>query len=141
MEEEKVDLKRVSKIIVIVFCVAIAAIAIIWGACALSSIYSVWSSAKSGEAELAQADYNRQIAVREAAAKMDSAKDLAQAEIIRAQGLAQANKILGQSLTGSEGDAYLHYLWLQDLGNTKNQVIYIPTEANMPINEAGRSVK
>lgn len=116
-------------------------VGLFWGCCALSQVYNVWSAAKDGQAQLAQADYNRQIAVREAAAKMDAATDLAQAEIIRAQGLAKANQILGASLSGPEGEAYLRYLWIQNMGDTKNQVIYVPTEANLPITEAGRAIK
>jgi hypothetical protein len=34
--------------------------------------------------------------------------------------------------------AYLHYLWIHNLAETRNEVIYIPTEANLPILEAGR---
>lgn len=98
--------------------------------------YSVWSSAQDGKAQLAKANYNRQIAVKEALAKEESAADLAKAEIIRAQGVAKANKIIGQSLKNNE--AYLRYLWLQTLENQNNKVIYVPTEANLPVLEAGK---
>jgi regulator of protease activity HflC (stomatin/prohibitin superfamily) len=111
-------------------------IALIWGLFALGAIYSVWSSGLAGEAELKQADWNRQIAVREALAKKESAIALAQAEIERAKGVAQANKIIGDSLRNNE--EYLRYLWIDGLQNTKNQVIYIPTEGNLPILEANR---
>lgn len=53
--------------------------------------YNVYSSRLADEAELAQAQQNRQIAVNEAQAKLDSAKLLAQAEAERAKGVAQAN--------------------------------------------------
>ena len=98
--------------------------------------YNVYEHQKRGEAELAQADSNRKIATLEASAKMESAKMLAEAEIIRARGVAEANRIIGDSLKGNE--AYLHYLWIHNLAETKNEVIYIPTEANMPIMESGR---
>lgn len=52
---------------------------IIWGISAGISVYNVWSSAKAGEAQLAQANYNRQIAVREADAKAAAATELAKA--------------------------------------------------------------
>lgn len=100
--------------------------------------YNVYSSRLSGEAELAAADYNRQVAVREAQAKKDSAQLLAESEIIRAGGVAQANKIIGDSLHGNE--AYLRYLWIDKLDSTKGQIIYVPTEAGLPILEAGRMV-
>lgn len=139
MTEE--DVKIVKKIAIGIALAIIFVIALIWGICALSQVYSVWSSGQDGKAQLAQADYNRQIAVREAEAKMAAADDLAQAEIIRAQGLAKANQILGASLAGPEGEAYLRYLWIQNMGETKNQIIYVPTEANLPITEAGRALK
>lgn len=107
-----------------------------FGLGALNKNYNVWSMAKSGEAELAKADWDRQILVREAKAKMEASKMLAQAEVERARGVAKANKIIGESLHGNED--YLRYLWIDHLQNEKNQVIYIPTEANLPILEANR---
>ena len=98
--------------------------------------YNVWSSRKSGEAELAQAQYTKQIAISEALAKEDAAADLAKAEVIRAGGVAKANKIIGQSLNNNE--AYLRYLWINNIQDTKNQIIYVPTETNLPILEASR---
>jgi len=98
--------------------------------------YSVWTSTLSGEAELKHAEWNRQIAVREAEAKRDSAKLLAEAEVERAKGVAQANQIIGDSL--KENEQYLRYLWIDSLAHTKDQIIYIPTEAGMPILESGR---
>lgn len=98
--------------------------------------YKVYHARMNGEAELQQAEQNRQIAVKEAEAKKDAATSLAQAEVIRAQGVAKANQIIGTSLKGNE--IYLHYLWLQTLEQTKGETIYIPTEANFPIMEAGR---
>lgn len=107
-----------------------------FGVAALYSKYQVWSYGLSGEAELRKAEWNRQIAVREAQAKKDSAILLAEAEIERAKGVAQANKIIGDSLKGN--DAYLRYLWIDSLDKTKGQIVYIPTEANLPILEARR---
>lgn len=100
------------------------------------SCYSVWSERKKGEAELARAESNRQIKSLEAKAVLESAKHLSEAEVIRAHGVAEANKIIGDSLKGNE--SYLRYLWIDGLQNTQGQVIYVPTEANLPILEAGR---
>lgn len=99
-------------------------------------VYKVWYASKMGQSELAQAEYNRQIQTLEAKAKQESAKSLAEAEIIRAEGVAKANKIIGESLKHNEG--YLQYLWIQSLQEGQNDVIYIPTEANIPIMEASR---
>lgn len=101
--------------------------------------YNVYESRLSGEAELAKADANREVTVREAKAKRDAATMLAQAEVERAKGVAQANQIIGQSLKGNE--EYLRYLWIDGLQNGKDhQVIYVPTEAGLPILEAGKRV-
>lgn len=97
--------------------------------------YNVYAARKSGEAQLAQATQNRQIAVQEAQAKFESADFEARAEIRRAEGVAKANQIIGNSLTNNE--AYLRYLFVNNLANTHDQVIYVPTEANLPILEAG----
>lgn len=99
-------------------------------------IIHVWQQSKVGEAELARAESNRQIATLEAVAKKESAKSLSEAEIIRAEGVAKANKIIGDSL--SENEAYLRYLWIQSLDHGKSTVVYVPTEANLPILESQR---
>lgn len=97
--------------------------------------YAVYEQGMQGQAELRRAESNRSIAVLEAQARMDSAAKLAQAEIERAKGVAEANKIIGASLNGNE--AYLHYLWINELA-AAGHVIYVPTEANLPILEAAR---
>ena len=99
-------------------------------------LYGVWSQGLTGQAELQRATYNRQIAVNEAQAKHAAAAELAKAEVERAKGVAQANQIIGESLKNNE--AYLRYLWIHALSDGKNEVIYVPTEANLPILEAGR---
>lgn len=98
--------------------------------------WNVWQKELQGKAELAQATYNRQIAVQEAEAKKEASKSLADAEVIRAQGVAKANEIIGQSLENNE--AYLRYLWIDSVGSKDHQIIYVPTETNMPILEASR---
>jgi regulator of protease activity HflC (stomatin/prohibitin superfamily) len=100
--------------------------------------YSVYEQRLTGEAELARADFNRQVAVREAQAKKDSATLLAESEVIRAGGVAQANKIIGDSLKGNE--AYLRYLWVDKLDGSKQTIVYVPTETGMPLMEAGRAI-
>jgi len=98
--------------------------------------YRVWQRELSGRAILKEAEWSRRVAVEEASAKNDSAKFLAEAEITRAKGVAEANGIIGQSL--KENEAYLRYLWIQGLQDGSSEVIYVPTEANLPILEATR---
>jgi regulator of protease activity HflC (stomatin/prohibitin superfamily) len=96
--------------------------------------YKVYEQRMSGEARLREAESSRRITVLEAEAKKDSAKKLAEAEIERAKGVAEANEIIGKSLRDNE--AYLRYLWIQGLQDGSSEVIYIPTEANLPLLEA-----
>ena len=122
-------------IVILVFIVIVLIIAAMF----LLPIYNRWRAGVNGQAELNQAEYNRQIATLEAKQKMDSAEYLNKAEIIRAKGVAEANRIIADGLGGSEG--YLRYLWIQSLSNESKsspQIIYIPTEAGMPILEAGK---
>lgn len=101
--------------------------------------YKVWQQGQEGQAELSRAQQNRQIAVQEAQAKKEAAVELAQAEVERAKGVAKANEIIGNSLKGNE--SYLHYLQIHALEATAqagDKVIYVPTEANLPILESGR---
>lgn len=101
--------------------------------------YNVWSQELIGKAELARAESNRKIAVLEAQAKKDSATMLAAAEIERAKGVAEANKIIGSSLKGNE--EYLRYLWIESIQSKDHSIIYVPTEAGLPLLEAGREVR
>ena len=109
--------------------------------------YNVWQQGLAGKAELKRAEQNRQIMIQEAEAraasalalakaKVQQAKAEADAEVIRAEGAAKANKILGESLRGNE--QYLRYLWIQGLQDGSSEVIYIPTEAGLPVLEAGK---
>lgn len=99
-------------------------------------MYNVWTKQLSGKATLKEAEWSRQVKVEEAKAKLESAKSLADAEIERARGVAEANKIIGNSLKKNE--AYLRYLYIQGLQDKDNNIIYVPTEAGLPILEAGK---
>ena len=98
--------------------------------------YRVYQQRLAGEAALAEAQSSRQVAILEARAKKESALSLAEAEVIRAEGAAKANRILQDSLGGPEG--YLRYLQIQALEDSKAQLIYVPTEAGLPVTEARR---
>jgi regulator of protease activity HflC (stomatin/prohibitin superfamily) len=99
--------------------------------------YSVYSAEMAGRASYARAEQDRQVLVRQALAQRDAAKLLAEAEVERAKGVAEANKIIGDSLKGN--DAYLRYLWINKLDDSRDRtVVYVPTEANLPVLEANR---
>jgi regulator of protease activity HflC (stomatin/prohibitin superfamily) len=102
--------------------------------------YDVYKQSRRGEAELKRAEYNRRTKVYEAQAELDSAKLKAQAEIERAKGVAEANRIIADGLGGHDG--YLRYLWIDKIAaNAGREVIYVPTEAALPILESTRLVK
>ena len=94
--------------------------------------YNVWQKGLQGKAQLAEADWNRQIAVREAQADLESSELRSQADVIRAGGIAEANKIIA----GSISEEYLKYKFIEGLNDGNTEVIYVPTEANLPILEA-----
>lgn len=98
----------------------------------------IWGAEMSGKAILAEAEFSRQVRVKEAQAKADASELEGQAELTRAEYAAKANLALVDGLGGPE--AYLRYLYIRMLEEQGNagQVIYIPTEAGMPILEAGR---
>lgn len=98
--------------------------------------YKVYEQRLEGEAELQKAIANRKIKTLEAEQTKESAALLADAEVLRAEGASKANKILGDSLKNNEG--YLKYLWIQNMNTNSKEVIYVPTEANLPILEAGK---
>lgn len=107
-----------------------------------------WWAEQDGKAELAQAEQNRQILITQAEAenvaatskaltRIKLAEADAQAEVARAEGVAKANQIIGESLKGH--NEYLKYLYITGITTKENkEVIYIPTEAGLPILEAGR---
>jgi regulator of protease activity HflC (stomatin/prohibitin superfamily) len=100
--------------------------------------YKVWYKRQAGQAELAEAEFSRQIAIVEAEAKEKSAEALGNAEIIRATKLAEANKILGESLEGN--DAYLRYLWINQVAAGQQEgdttIIYLPGQDFLPFSES-----
>lgn len=118
---------RVAIIIALLFVLLV-------GSCVyLQPQYSVYSAKMEGEAELAKATQNRQILVQEAEAKKTS-------EILRAEGTAKANAIIGESLKNN--DSYLRWMWLNNVSNEKNKtIIYTPTDGMIPVLETGRGTK
>ncbi|QUM88864.1 hypothetical protein HWV03_08660 [Moritella sp. 36] len=121
--------------------------------------YKVYNMEMHGIASLKEAKWSKQILIEEAKAREQAALmqakarvTLAQAEgeaqIVRAKAegkadielakaAAEANKIIGESLKNNE--AYLRYIWIKGLQDGNGERIYIPTEAGMPILEAGKA--
>ena len=121
--------------------VAIAAVIIIVIAIVMTGwpLYKVWSKELAGKATLKEAEWNRQVTIEEAKANLEAEKLNALSEVERAKGVAEANAIIGESLQDNE--VYIRYLWVKGLHDGSSETIYVPTEANLPILEAGRSLK
>lgn len=99
-------------------------------------LLTVWAGylAIMPEYRLQRAEVEKRILVEQARAEADAAVEEARAEVERAKGTSEANKIVADSIT----EPYLRYLYINSLKNTDNQVIYLPTEAGLPILEAER---
>ena len=110
-------------------------IAVVFGGLYGCPRYNVWQQEMAGKAEFAKAEQNRKIKVEEAKANLEAERLNAEAEIVRANGAAEAIKVENGSLT----PAYIQYLWVRQQTTLNDKtVIYIPTEANLPVLEANR---
>lgn len=98
-------------------------------------LYNVYSQYQTGRAELARAESNRQIAILESKAKLESAEFLKQSRIIEAQSIAESNRIIGASLKNNP--EYLTFLQIQNIqeGAEKGNKIYFvaPNQAGLPV--------
>lgn len=120
--------------------------------------YNVYKQELNGRASLKEAQWSKQILIEEAKAREQAslmqakaritlaeaegkaqiarAKAEGLADIERAKAAAEANRIIGESLKNNE--EYLRYIWIKGLQDGKGERIYIPTEAGLPILEAGK---
>ena len=90
--------------------------------------WSVWSSKLEGEALLNKANQTKQILVTQAQAELDAAKLRAEAIAIVGKMAKEYPEYREQEFIGSFAEA-LHE-------GRISQIIYVPTEANIPIIEA-----
>ena len=103
-------------------------------------IWRVWASQKQGEADLQQAHKEQQIQVSKAQGRLDAAELNKKAAIVEAEAVSAQIEKIGKQLT--EHDLYLKWQWIKMMEERpESSVIYVPTEANLPILEAGASVK
>jgi regulator of protease activity HflC (stomatin/prohibitin superfamily) len=112
---------------------ALVVVAVIAGLMYAIPRYRVWAAEMRGRAELSQAEFNKQIIVREAEARLEAERLNAQAEVARAEGASEAMYAVQDALT----ETYIRYLWVRTMQGNQN-IIYVPTEAGLPILEAGQ---
>lgn len=111
------------------------AFALIVGAAAGCKEYGRYQKRADSKNNLWKAQYDKKIQVEDATGKKMAAVHLAQVEIERAKGVAESNKIIARSITPE----YLRYHYINTLAaGGAGKVIYIPTEAGLPILEAGK---
>jgi hypothetical protein len=96
------------------------------------AIYFVFRLA-GPQLNLYKANTEKKAAIAEARAKADAARYLAEAEVARAKGVAEANRVIAASIT----EEYVRWLYVDQMDQLQGQVIYIPTEGGIPILEAG----
>jgi regulator of protease activity HflC (stomatin/prohibitin superfamily) len=105
---------------------------------AVMPLYGVWSQRLQGRADLAQAEAETKIAVLRAEREEAASHHYAEAEVIRARGVARAIKEVENSLGGPEGYLRWQYVNMLEEQDGVAQIIYVPTEAGLPILEAGK---
>lgn len=94
--------------------------------------YNVYSSRLSGEAALARAESTKKVLVTQAQAEKDAASLRAEAIKIVGQAAKDFPEYRQQEFIGAFGEA---------MQNGKiEKIIYVPTEANIPIIEASRNI-
>lgn len=95
--------------------------------------YGVYSQRLKGQAELARAEQNRQILVSQANAEREAATQRAEAIKIMGAAAKEFPEYRQQEFIGAFANAV-------EQGKI-SQIIYVPTEANIPITEATRHGK
>jgi regulator of protease activity HflC (stomatin/prohibitin superfamily) len=102
--------------------------------------WRVWSAHQSGMADLQKAKNEQQIQVSVAQGRLDAAQLNKQAAIIEAEAVGLQIKEIGAEL--QHHDLYLRWQWIKMMEESKSEsgreIIYVPTEANLPILEAIR---
>lgn len=93
-------------------------------------LYNVWQQGLSGQAMLAKAEQSRQITITQARAEEAAAEHRAKAIAIMGEMAKKYPEYRQQEFIGAFAEA-MH-------NGRINQIIYVPTEAGIPILEAGK---
>lgn len=92
--------------------------------------YRVWSQEMRGKAALAEATQSKMIQIEQARAEKESALLRSEAIAIMGKTAKKYPEYREQEFIGAFGEALRE--------GTINQIIYVPTEANLPVLEAGK---
>jgi predicted Holliday junction resolvase-like endonuclease len=128
--EVSAEVRKWTKLALIVTLITVAIVAV---GCPQ---YKVYKQGQDGKAALKQAESEKLIQLEEAKANLDSQRLNAQAEVVRAEGAAEAIDVEAGQLT----EQYIQYLWVRTLDGEGASRVYIPTEAGLPILEGNPGV-
>ncbi len=106
-----------------------ALVAVIAFLCWFVPTYGVWQAGLSGKAALMRAEQEKQIQIEQAKAELESAKLRSEAISIVGEASKKYPEYRTQEFIGAFGEAIK--------SGVIDQIIYVPTEANIPIVEAG----
>jgi hypothetical protein len=123
---EKMD----GKVVITSILIILALIIFIGGLMYILPQYNVWQQGLSGKAALTKAEQTKLILIEQARAELESAKIRADAIEVMGEAAQKYPEYRLQEFMGSFATA------LED--GTIDQIIYVPTEANIPIMEATR---
>jgi regulator of protease activity HflC (stomatin/prohibitin superfamily) len=100
--------------------------------------WRVWASHQEGLADLQRAKNEQQIQIAQAQSRLDAAGLNKKAAIIEAEAVAAQVEAIGKEL--KQHDLYLKWQWIKMMEDSETDatVIYVPTEANIPVLEATR---
>lgn len=101
-------------------------------------LWRVWAAHQAGLADLQFAQNEQQIQVSEARGRLNAAELNKQAAVIEAEAVALQIQAIGTEL--NKHDLYLRWQWIKMMEemDTRSTVVYVPTEANLPVLEAAR---
>jgi hypothetical protein len=117
-----------SIVLAIVFIIALIIPLLFFGL----PVWHVWKSEKSGQALFAQSESGRRVLVSQAEAERDAAKLRAEAIAIVGKAAKEFPEYRQQEFIGAFSDA---------MKECHPTIIYVPTEAGIPIVDAGRGLK
>jgi len=115
-------------VLTLIALLVLVAFGLMWGL----PTYNVWRSGLSGEAALRRAKQEKLIMVEQAKAEVESAKLRAEAIAVVGQAAKDFPEYRQQEFIAAFGEAIQ--------SGEVEQIIYVPTEGNIPIVEAGRGV-
>lgn len=121
MKKQRGSIEVIIAVLIVVICIMA-----FWGL----PQWNVWRQGLSGEADLAKAEQTKKIMIETARAEKESAQLRADAISIMGSVAKQYPEYRQQEFMQAFGEALRE-------GNIR-QIIYVPTEANVPILEAGK---